>query len=350
MKFLDQVIQRTKQYKALDNAVRTRSRAAAIGVSGVHKANIITSLCREHAARAFCVAQNEQEAQILCNDLSAMGLRALVYPKKDFIYIPSQVKSHEYEHQRLNVLSRMLSGDYDVIIATLDAAAQYTIPKDVLRSVSRTLEPDVEIDLPEFEKSLILLGYERCDNVEGSGQFSIRGGIIDLFMPDSDAPVRIELWGDQIDTINYFDVETQRRTDYCEQIDLTPSGEILIDDKEKLADKISRKAAHLKSESSQKAKERLQKEADLLRSGLSFATYDKFISLIYDRPATLFDYFDDDEIVFISEYKNVKERDRSMEFHEKEELKALFADGVLCRGFETYSLNRPRRGRVRAPR
>ena len=339
MKFLDQVIQRTKQYKALDNAVRTRSRAAAIGVSGVHKANIITSLCREHAARAFCVAQNEQEAQILCNDLSAMGLRALVYPKKDFIYIPSQVKSHEYEHQRLNVLSRMLSGDYDVIIATLDAAAQYTIPKDVLRSVSRTLEPDVEIDLPAFEKSLILLGYERCDNVEGSGQFSIRGGIIDLFMPDSDAPVRIELWGDQIDTINYFDVETQRRTDYCEQIDLTPSGEILIDDKEKLADKISRKAAYLKSESSQKAKERLQKEADMLRSGLSFATYDKFISLIYDQPATLFDYFDDDEIVFISEYKNVKERDRSMEFHEKEELKALFADGVLCRGFETYSLN-----------
>ncbi len=339
MQFLDHVIQRTKQYKALDNAVHTRSHAAAIGVSGVHKANIITSLCRDNAVRAFCVAQNEQEAQILCNDLSAMGLRALVYPKKDFIYIPSQVKSHEYEHQRLNVLSRMLSGDYDVVIATLDAAAQFTIPKDVLRSVSKTLKPDVEIDLPAFEKSLILLGYERCDNVEGSGQFSIRGGIIDLFMPDSDAPVRIELWGDQIDTINYFDVETQRRTDYCEEIELTPSGEILIDDKEKLADKISRKAAYLKSEGSQMAKERLQKEADMLRSGLSFATYDKYISLVYDKPATLFDYFDDNEIVFISEYKNVKERDRSMDFHEKEELKALFADGVLCRGFETYSLN-----------
>ena len=339
MQFLDHVIQRTKQYKALDNAVHTRSRAAAIGVSGVHKANIITSLCRDNAVRAFCVAQNEQEAQILCNDLSAMGLRALVYPKKDFIYIPSQIKSHEYEHQRLNVLSRMLSGDYDVIIATLDAAAQFTIPKDVLQSVSKTLKPDVEIDLPAFEKSLILLGYERCDNVEGSGQFSIRGGIIDLFMPDSDAPVRIELWGDQIDTINYFDVETQRRTDYCEEIELTPSGEILIDDKEKLADKISRKAAYLKSEGSQKAKERLQKEADMLRSGLSFATYDKYISLVYDKPATLFDFFDDNEIVFISEYKNVKERDRSMDFHEKEELKALFADGVLCRGFEIYSLN-----------
>lgn len=339
MKFLDKIIQRTKQYKVLDDAVRTRSRSAAIGISGVHKANIITSLCRDHAVRAFCVAQNEQEAQVMCNDLSAMGLKALVYPKKDFIYIPSQVKSHEYEHQRLNVLSRMLSGDYDVVIATLDAAAQFTIPKDVLRSVTRTLKPDVEIDLTEFEQSLILLGYERCDNVEGSGQFSIRGGLIDLFMPDSEAPVRIELWGDQIDTINYFDVETQRRTDYCEEISLTPSGEILISDKEQLADKIGKKASYLKSKGSEKAKERLQKEADMLRSGLSFATYDKFISLVYDKPATLFDYFDDDEIIFISEYKNVKERDRSLEFHEKEELKALFEDGVLCRGFETYSLD-----------
>ena len=339
MRFLDRIISASKQYKALDKAVKNGSRAAAIGVSGVHKANIITSLCRDNSLRAFCVAQNEQEAQILCNDICSMGLRALVYPKKDFIYIPSQVKSHEYEHRRLNVLSRMLSGDYDVIIATLDAAAQYTIPKDVLGSVSRTLKPDVEIDIHEFEKSLLLLGYERCDNVEGSGQFSVRGGLIDLFMPDSEAPVRIELWGDAIDTINYFDPETQRRTDYCEEISLTPSSEILIDSKEALADKLRKKASYLKSAGSAAAKERLLKEADALASGLSFATYDKYISLVYDRPATLFDYLDNDGIVFISEYKNVKERDRSIAFHEKEVLKELFADGVLCRGFETYSLD-----------
>ncbi len=339
MQFLDSVISRTKEFRTINNALKEKSRSAVIGVSGVHKANIISSLCRENAVRAFCVAQNEQEAQILCNDLSSMGLRALVYPKKDFIYIPSQIKSHEYEHRRLNVLSRMLSGDYDVVIATLDAAAQFTIPKDVLSAVTRVLKPDVEIDTRDFERTLMLLGYERCDNVEGSGQYSIRGGLIDLYMPDSEAPVRIELWGDQIDTINYFDVESQRRTDYCEEIALTPSGEILIESKEKLADKIEKKASYLRSESSKKAKERLLKEADELRSGLSFATYDKYISLVYDKPATLFDYFDNDEIVFISEYKNVKERDRSMTFHEKEELKELFADGILCRGFETYGLD-----------
>ena len=339
MRFLDSVIRDTKEFKALDNAIKEKSRAAAIGISGVHKANIITSLCRNNSCRAFCVAQNEQEAQVLCNDIGAMGLRAMVYPKKDFTYITSQVKSHEYEHQRLTVLSRMANGDYDVVIATLDAAVQYTIPKATLKSVSRVLGPDVEIDMGEFEKALVLLGYERCDNVEGSGQFSIRGGIIDLFMPDSPAPVRIELWGDQIDTINYFDPETQRRTDYCEEIALTPSGEILIESKAELAAKIRKKASYLRTERSEKAKETLQREADMLDAGVSLACYDKFISLVYDQPATLFDYFDDNEIVFISEYKNVKERDKALTFHEKEELTALFADGVLCSSFETYHLD-----------
>ena len=339
MQFLDSIIARNKDYQALEHAVQLRARAAATGVSGVHKANIISALCRSSSVRAFCVAQNEHEAQILCNDICAMGLRAMVYPKKDFTFITSQVKSHEYEHQRLNVLSHMLTGSYDVVIATLDAAVQYTIPPEVLRSVSRVLKPDVEIDLTDFERSLVLLGYERCDNVEGSGQFSIRGGIIDLFMPDSEAPVRIELWGDAIDTINYIDPETQRRTDYCEEIALTPSGEILIGSKSELADKIRAKANHLRSDKSEKAKERLLKEADQLSSGVSLASYDKFISLVYDQPATLFDYLDDNEVVFISEYKNVKERDRANAVLEKEATIALFADGVLCRGFETFGVD-----------
>ena len=339
MLFLDSVIRDSKEYKVLYNAIKEKSRAAVIGVSGVHKANIITALCRDSSVRAFCLAQNEQEAQMLCNDLCAMGMRALVYPKKDFTFITSQIQSHEYEHQRLNVLSHMLDGSYDVIIATLDAAVQYTIPPAVLRSASRVLKPDVEIDLNDFERALILLGYERCDNVEGSGQFSIRGGIIDLFMPDSESPVRIELWGDQIDTINYFDVESQRRTEYCESIELTPSGEILVGSKTELAAKLRKKAALLRAEKSIKAKETLMKEADQLDAGLSLASYDKFITLVYDRPATLLDYLDADGAVFLSEYKNIRERDRAMTFHEKEELTALFADGVLCRGFETYSLD-----------
>ena len=338
MLFLDSVIRKSKEFRALDNALKEKSRAAAIGVSGVHKANIISSLCRQRRVRAFCVAQNEQEAQVLSNDLSSMGLKTFVYPRKDFNFITSQVSSHEYEHQRLNVLTHMLSGDYDAVIATLDAASQFTIPKDVLKSVSRTISSGAPLNLKEFERTLTLLGYERCENVEGSGQFSVRGGIIDLFMPDEENPVRIELWGDEVDTVNYFDADTQRRTDVCETVSLTPSGEILVSDKAALSEKIRKKAALLKSPKSAKAKETLLTEADMLESGLSLSSYDKFISLIYEKPATLFDYFDEDGAVFISEYKNVLERSRSFEFHDSEELKSLFEEGFLCRGFDTFSL------------
>ena len=339
MQFLDSVLRRSKEFKALDTAVKQKARAAVTGVSGIHKANIISSLCRNNAVRAFCVAQNEQEAQVLCNDLLAMGHRAMVYPKKDLCFFSSQRSSHEYEHQRLAVLSRILSGEWDIVIATTDAAVQYTIPCDVLRASTKQLGAGTEITIEELQRALTLLGYERCDNVEGSGQFSVRGGIVDLFMPDSDRPVRVEFWDDEIDTINYFDTESQRRTDYCESISLSPSHEILVEDRELLAEKIRKKAAQLRSEKSEKAKSILLREADTLSSGLTLGSYDKFISLIYDHPATLLDYLSDDTVVFISEYKNVKERDRSMEFHERENLTALFEDGVLCRGFERFSLS-----------
>ncbi|MBQ6152965.1 MAG: transcription-repair coupling factor [Ruminococcus sp.] len=339
MQFLDSVLRENKEFQALCQALKRGSNCAASGVSGVHKANMITTLCRSMRVRAFCAAQNEQEAQKFANDIASMGLKALVYPKKDFIFISSQIESHEYEHQRINVLSKMLTGDYDVIITTLDAAAQYTIPKDTLQSVTRTLEPGVEIEMEDLERALTLLGYERSETVEGSGQFSIRGGIVDIFMPDTSQPVRIEFFGDEIDTINYFDVESQRRTDYCEQISLTPSCEILVSDKTELADKIRKKANSLRSERSAKAKEYLYKDADTLSSGISLHRLDKYYSLVYDKPATLFDYLDRDALVFISEFNNCKERDRSVAFHQKEEILALFEDGVLCKGLETYSLD-----------
>lgn len=339
MVFLDSVLQDTDEFKVLDKTLKQKSPCAVFGVSGIHKANIISSLCHFQNVRAFCVAQNEGEAQTLCNDLSVMGLKAFVYPSKDFTFMNVESQSREYEHKRIKVLTKLISNECDVVISTLDAATQFTIPKAVLSKSSKVLKSGTNIKMEELCETLVLLGYERCDLVEGSGQFAVRGGIVDLFMPDFENPVRIEFWGDEIDTINYFDTESQRRTDYCEEIRLSPSTEILIKDKEELADLIRKKASRLKAEKSAKAKEILFKEADALQNGLTLPNCDKFISLIYDKPATLFDYLDKDTLCFISEYKNVKERNKSFEFHEKETLLSLFEEGILCRGFENYSLS-----------
>lgn len=264
MIFLDNVFRRSDAFKTLNSIIKNKLSAAVTGVSGVHKANIISSLCRYNNVTAFCVAQNESEAQTLANDLSMMGLKALVYQKKDFTFVNLDTKSHEYEHSRLGVLSNIIQKNYDVVISTLDAAAQFTIPKDILQKVTLNLKPGESVNISKLEETLITLGYERCDMVEGSGQFSVRGGIVDLFIPSHglqnsstsgaqiEAPIRIEFWGDEIDTINYFDIESQRRTDYCEGISLSPSTEVLVSDKEELAKKSAKKPRTLNQRKTKK--------------------------------------------------------------------------------------------------
>ncbi|MDO4749095.1 MAG: transcription-repair coupling factor, partial [Eubacteriales bacterium] len=227
----------------------------------------------------------------------------------------------------------------DVVVACMDAAAQFTIPKDILKKASINIKQGDSVKLNDLVESLILLGYERTEQVEGTGQFAVRGGILDLFMTDSEYPVRIEFWGDEIDTINYFDTLTQRRTDYCEKILLTPSTEVLIENKDELIAKIRKKASYLKSEKSAKAKEILYREAQMLQDNVNLSNIDKYICTVYEKEATLFDYLDDDSLVFISEIKTVKERMKQVESYHKNELSSLFEDGVLCRGFETFALN-----------
>ena len=140
-----------------------------------------------------------------------MGLKALVYPVRDYNFIDLQSRSREYEHQRLKALLRLSEGECDVVIACLDAAAQLTVPKRVLLDTSVVFEQGREIPVEKAVRALTLLGYERFDAVDGEGQFSLRGGILDFFMPDSKYPVRAEFWGDEITDLSYFDIESQRR-------------------------------------------------------------------------------------------------------------------------------------------
>ena len=290
LNFLVDVLKESPVFKTLEKNVKPGRTVCASGLSTINKSNIIYALCRLKGVTAFCLASDEKEAQTLCNDLSCMGLRAHVYPVRDFNFLDFQSRSHEYEHARLKVLLKLINHECDVAIACVDAAAQLTVPRNVLEQSVIEFEEGRELSLEKATKALTLLGYERFDAVEGSGQFSLRGGILDFFMPDSDYPVRCEFWGDEITDLSYFDIETQRRFKKADKITLSPSTEIVIEDRAALADKIEHKAKLLRSKNSAKAKEKLFSEAELIRSGAMIANADKFINQIYDKPESLFDY------------------------------------------------------------
>lgn len=337
MQFLTDALKNTKGFKSVQKSLKPCCSVCATGLTGINKANMINTLCHLQNSRAFCIAGDEQEAQSLCNDLCVMGKRAFVYTVKDFNFRDIEGKSMDYEHQRINVLLKILDGDYDVVISCIDAAMQYTIPPQVLKKSVLKLRTGQSIKLENCIQALSLMGYKRFDQVDGQGQFAVRGGILDFFMPDGKNPVRVEFWGDEITDINYFEIDTQRRYEKADEILLTPSTEVLVENQDDLADKIIKKASYLKGSNAEKAKEILFREAEKIRSGLHMGNMDKFIPVIYNRPATLFDYLEDNSLIFLCEYQKIKDRAKSFEFMQKESTTELFEEGVLCRGFDEYS-------------
>ena len=340
MEFLSHALRSLREYKSLASDLKTSRLPLAVnGLAGVHKANLIVTLCFERNKNALVIVPDETQAQSLCNDIRSMGAECVFYPVRDFIFRDVSGISREYEHQRINALYKVLSSNTPVIIvACIDAACQYTIPKEFLKKASFTLESGKSIKIENLLSVLIMNGYTRCDKVEGPGQFACRGGIVDIFMPNSQAPVRVEFWGDEIDTVNYFDTETQRRTDYVESITLTPSLEIICPDNAYLAEKIEKKALSLRSKNSAKAKEIMLSQAQQLREGVSSSYMDKYISLLYGKCDTLFDYMKE-SLIFISESTRVKERMKAYSWRMQEDIKEYLSDGTLCPGLDTFNIS-----------
>lgn len=339
MKFLKAGMHKLPEYMQLRQAVESNALpAVATGLSGIHKATIINALVQDTNKTALLLAADEAEAQRICQDLTSMGLRSFIYPTRDFTFRNVESASREYEHQRIQVLSRILKHDCDVVVACMDAALQYTIPPNELEGRMIELKKGQTVSLEQVVQSLVRCGYVRAEQIDGTGQFAVRGGILDFFTPDAPYPVRIEFWGDEIDTIGLFDLESQRRTETVDAIMLAPSVEVLVDNPSELADKIEKHASSLRGKTAPKAKEILQMECDQLRNGRHFHCADKYITMLYDRTATLLDYFSlNDTLVFVSEFHKGKERIRTTQWQWAEDVKEYLEEGVLCRGLDTYS-------------
>ena len=337
MNFLTDVPARTDEYRTLERAVENgRTPAMATGLSEVHKAHVIHSMCTRLKRRALVIAADESEAARLCSDMCAMGTRAVYYPARDFTFREVTGVSGEFVHQRIAALFAFTHGECDVIVTCVDAALQYTVPPQVLEKNTAVICPGASLSIEALCSALSSGGYERAGQVEGSGQFCVRGGIVDVFMPSCSRPYRIEFWGDEIDTVSEFDPVTQRRTDSVDSFTVTPSSEILFDSASELADRIEKKASSLRGKNAGSAKEIMSSEADTLRSSGRLTSIDKYYSLVYPESATLFDYFTDNEIVFVSEQPALKTRMRSVLFQWSEDLADYKKEGVLCKGLDAF--------------
>ncbi|MBQ9384119.1 MAG: transcription-repair coupling factor [Ruminiclostridium sp.] len=309
------------------------------GLSHIHKSHFLAALSmeRERKFPLIVVCDTEGEGARLCADINTMTGEetAFCYPAKDIVLGDVDAVSREYEHRRIGILSRMITGRAGIVCATPEAACQVTIPRRILKKRTINIASGDTISLTEITAELIELGYTRCDQIEGVSQFSLRGAILDIYPVNFGMPVRIELWGDDVDSISVFDLESQRRIDTIKSIAVAPALETLFLDNAQITEKLNALLPKIRGKKAAEVKLRIQNDIENVAGGSVCANTDRYLPLCYDEEETLFDYAED---VVICENNACSESFKGAYSQHIEDIKLLFEEGVLCKGLDRFML------------
>ena len=323
--FLKNVIGNVAEYKTLLNCIKkSEVPLVCTGLSGIHKAVVVSSLKEELGRPITIITSDDMEADLLYRDMTSLGIKTLHFPSRDYRFTGILGESREYEHKRIHTLSALADGDFDVLITSAYASLQYTIPKKLLKENSFTISIDDTYDLKELCEKLLLAGYVRSETVEGAGQFAVRGGIIDVFTTHSKLPIRIEFWGDTVDSIAFFETDSQRRTDNIDSITVTPAAEVLCGNEE--LEKIVKELLSDKKISKAR-KERLEKDLYDIENNI-FYSLDRYIPYIYKEKTSVLDYAED-SVTLLSESSNIAENIKNINWQLSEDIKQLLEEGFV---------------------
>ena len=331
------------EYKSLKKAVdEGKTPVLTVGLSAIHKANLAAAFGADTARPVLVLTDDDNAANRFAADLRGFSEReVVVLPPRELVMADVAGVSRGYEQARLAALDTLSGACFAV--ASVQAAAQRTMPPALLASSIVTLKAGEEAPLDELTHRLTDAGYERCSQVEGMGQFSVRGGILDIFPPQAEHPYRVEFWDDEIDSISTFDVGSQRRLEQCETLRCLPCMEALPSLAKGGAAGLAKAVAALASSRRKKQHAELQKnlerDAERLRESGTLPAADKYLPLIYPQMATAFDYLPENTLILIEDTPRL--RDAARDFHARiaDDVTALMERGELPGGMDGYALD-----------
>lgn len=333
MSCISEIFKNSGEFNRLSNA---KGAKGALGAADAVKAPLIHSLMQS-GGKALVITADEASAVRMYENLGALQDGVVLYPSREFTFEQVAGVSHEFEHIRLGALSKILAGDFTAAVCSVNAACQFTMPPQELKKRTLKIKQGDTVSLSELAEKLVFAGYSRYDQVDGVSQFALRGGIADIFPPGNSEPVRLEFWGDSVDTISTFDPVTQRRTGKIKEIEIIPSTEVLFESNEKFAKSIEKLSASLRGKAI-KARELLDSDAENLRNGVSPACCDRYLPLAY-KSNGIFDYFGENDMLFVCESAKVKDRAQNSDKLWNERIKYCLQDFTLCKGIDKFTLN-----------
>ena len=347
MNILIQQIFENREAAALPSLMESGGLPALVsGLSAVHRANLAAALRQRLGAPVFIISPDDTAAENMANDLRSMLAEpAQVLTMRDFTFYPAEAASRQAEQRRIAALYALASGKAPVAVASVSGLIQRTIPAEQLLRSAFTLESDGSYPIEDVEDALIRCGYVKTEQVEGPGQFARRGGILDFFSPADSEPVRIEFWGDDIDSMGRFDTSTQRRGEPIERCVILPAAETLPSltaggvetlcrELEHFAERYARRRS---SESAAATAATLRSDADRLRGGVLMSDADRYLPILYPM-ASGADYIPEDAIVLFDQPGRCAERARDYAKQLSEDLRQLQAKGQIALSADSFFL------------
>ncbi len=336
MKELLALLNQLPEYRELKEALKQGKRAVSLyGISPAHKAHFAAALQQDLGRPLAAICRDESQARRFAADFENLsGVPAALLPAREYVFHNVEGSSREYEHRRLAALDQFVHARQPVLAAPVEALTMAAMPPQALEQAAFTLTADQEISLEQLEDALIAAGYVRCLAVEGGGQFSVRGGIADIFPAGALRPVRAEFFGDCVDSLGEFDIQTQRRLQNSKEVRILPARETLPQlypgGTLALAAELRRLAA--KKGAAEALVQNLLQDAERLEQQGLFAACDRYLPLIYPELTTALDYLPADCLVLIDDSPGVREAAGGFAYRVHEDIISLLEQGCLVPG------------------
>ncbi len=330
-------LQNIPEYKALVQGLEKDQSAAVTGIGQINRSHLIAGLRRDLKRPVVIICQDDIAARRMQEELHAfLGETAPILPSRELTLYDSAVVSRAWEQKRLRQLYDLSLGKVPLQILTWESLSQRTISRTALQAAAFTLEVGGEYVPEHIVSRLLGAGYTRCGMVEGPGQFALRGGILDIFSPAADQPFRCEFFGDELDTMGYFDPATQRRTENVDVVVVLPVGETqpmlhpggidgLCDD---LRSMIARQRR--RKNPNEELIKTLEKDLEKYENGLNNPASDRYMALIYPEFSTAIEFVPADAVLVLCDQGSLQRSARARTEEMGIQLDSLLQNGMVA--------------------
>lgn len=299
MNFLIKTLEENKKFQELTKQISKTGPIAISGLVDVEKLHVLAGIFNETKRPMVLVTYNEIQARKLYQDLKKLIKQTYFFPKKEITSYDYVAQSKEIEYKRIDVLNKMYLAKQQkepiIIVTTIEAVMQKMVAKDTLYQNVIDFEVGKTYLLDGIKEKLVGLGYERSDLIENKGQFSIRGGIVDVGLSEK-IGVRIEFWGDEVDSIRFFQISSQRSTEMLKEITIFPAHELIVQDLSEAVKNIQ-----------EKYPEEIE-DIELIKNGDYISKINKYFNEFYENQASFLDYMSDEYLLLLDEKSKINQR------------------------------------------